>query len=115
LQKISEERATYQRMLNPTAQMNIDLGLILLESVTLAVVVFGALAVFIARRWFSPSNDEPPPGLWLRFTVLLFGFCLIALIEGLLLHSFGFFWFVLVAGITLLVIAKIAPKLLGNV
>jgi hypothetical protein len=49
----------------------------------------------------------------LRFTVLLFGFSLIALIEGLLLHSFGFFWFVLVAGFTLFVIAKIAPRLLG--
>ncbi len=93
--------------------MTIDFGLILLEGVTLAVVVFGALAVFIARRWFSPSNDEAPPGLLLRFTVLLFGFCLIALIEGLLLHSFGFFWFVLVAGFTLFVIAKIAPRLLG--
>jgi hypothetical protein len=52
--------------------------------------------------------------LWLRFTVLLFGFCLIALIEGMLLQPYGFFWFVPAVAITLLVIAKIAPKLLGR-
>jgi hypothetical protein len=95
--------------------MTIDFGWIPLEGVTLAVVVFGALAVFIVRRWFSPSNEEMPRGLWLRFTGLLFGFCLIAFIEGLLLRSFGFPWFLLVVGIILLVIAKVAPKLFGPV
>jgi hypothetical protein len=43
--------------------------------------------------------------------VLLFRFCLIALIEGVLLHPYGFFWF-LAVGITLFVIAKISPGLL---
>jgi lysylphosphatidylglycerol synthetase-like protein (DUF2156 family) len=94
--------------------MNIDLGLILLEGLTVAVVVFGALAVFMIRRWFSPSSDVAPIGLWFRFTVLLFGFCLLALIEGVLLRPYGFFWFVLVVGITLFGVAKIAPRLLGR-
>jgi hypothetical protein len=49
------------------------------------------------------------------FTVLLFGFRLIALIEGVLLHPYGLSWFVPVVGITLFVTAKIAPKLLGRV
>jgi hypothetical protein len=59
-----------------------EIGLLILEGVTLAVVVFGALPVFSIRRWFVGTNDATPPWLWLRFTVLLFGFCLIALIEG---------------------------------
>jgi hypothetical protein len=59
-----------------------EIGLVILEGITLAVIVFGALAVFSIRRWFVGSNDATPPWLWLRFTVLLFGFCLIALIEG---------------------------------
>jgi hypothetical protein len=91
-----------------------EIGLVLLEGITLAVIVFGALAVFSIRRWLVGSNDETPPGLWLRFTVLLFIFCLVALIEGVLLSPYRFFWFVLVAGITLFIIAKIAPKLLGR-
>jgi hypothetical protein len=94
--------------------MTIDFGLILLEGVTLAVVVFGALAVFLIRRWFVGSNDATPSWLWLRFTVLLFGLCLIALIEGTLLHPYGLVWFVPVVGITLFVITKIAPKMLGR-
>jgi hypothetical protein len=44
---------------------------------------------------------------------LLLGFCLLALIEGILLRPYSFFWF-MVLGITLLAIAKIAPKLLGG-
>jgi hypothetical protein len=68
--------------------------------------------LFLIRRWFVGSNDATPAGLWLRFTVLLFGFCLIALIEGVLLHPYGLFWFVPVVGTTLIVVAKIAPKLL---
>jgi hypothetical protein len=89
-----------------------EIGLVILEGITLAVVVFGALAVFLLRRWFVGSNDATPLWLWLRFTVLLFGFCLIALIEGRVLRPYGFFWFVIVVGITLLVAAKIMPKLL---
>ncbi len=93
--------------------MNVDLGLILLEGITLAVVVFGALAVFFIRRRSSVSYYETPPRLWLRFTVLLFGLCLSALIEGILMHPYGPFWFVPVVWITLFVVAKIAPRLLG--
>jgi NhaP-type Na+/H+ or K+/H+ antiporter len=44
---------------------------------------------------------------------LLFGFCLIALIEGILLHPYGLVWFVPVVGIALFLLAKIAPRLLG--
>ena len=91
-----------------------EIGLLVLEGITLAVVVFGALAVFSIRRWFVGSTDTAPLALWLRFTVLLFGFCLLALIEGILLHPFGLFWFIPILAITLFVIAKIAPKLLGR-
>jgi hypothetical protein len=80
----------------------------MVEGVTLTVIVFGALAVFSIRRWFVESNDAISPWLWLRFTVLLFGFFLIALIEGILLQPYGFFWFVMVVGITLVIAAKIA-------
>jgi hypothetical protein len=69
--------------------------------------------VFSIRRWFVGSNDATPPWLWLRFTALLFGLCLIALIEGILLHPYGVFWFVSVLGITLVVVAKIAQRLLA--
>jgi intracellular septation protein A len=55
--------------------------LLLLEAATLTVIVFGTLAVFMLRRWFSTS----------RVTVLLFVFCLVALIEGVLLRPYGFF------------------------
>jgi hypothetical protein len=84
-----------------------DVGVLLLEGATLTVIVFSALAFFLLRRWFSPANDAMPPGLSLRFIILLFGFSLIALIEGLLLRPYSFFWFVLVVGTTLFIIAKI--------
>ena len=87
--------------------------LVLLESVTLAVIIFGGLAVFFVRRWFSPSREAIPAGLLLRFSVLLFGFCVIALIEGVLLQPYGFFWIVLVLGINVVLITKLASKLLG--
>jgi hypothetical protein len=90
-----------------------DMGLILVEGVTLAFIVFAALAVLLLRRRYSSSTDATSAGLWLRFTMLLFGFCLVALVEGILLRPYSFFWLVLVVGITLFVIAKIAPKLLG--
>jgi len=79
----------------------------------LTVIVFGALAVFMLRRWLSPSRDPTPPGLWFRFTVLLFVFCLVALIKGVLLRPYNLFWLALVVALTLFVVAKIAPKLLG--
>jgi hypothetical protein len=60
---------------------------------------------------FSIEEATPP---WLRFTVLLFGFCLLALVEGILLRPHSFFWVVLVGGITLFIIAKIAPKALAR-
>ena len=87
--------------------------LFLLEGLTVAVIIFGALAVFFLRRWVFPGREGIPPGLLLRFSVLLFGFCLIALIEGVLLQPYGFFWFLLVLGITVVLVAKLAPKLLA--
>lgn len=91
-----------------------EIGRVILEGITLTIVVFGALALFSIRRWFVGSHDETPLWLWLRFTVLLFGLCLIAFIEGILLQPYGFFWFVSVVGVTLFVIAKIARRLLGR-
>jgi hypothetical protein len=90
-----------------------EIGLVILEGITLAVVVFGALTVFSIRRWFVGSNDATPPWLWLRFTVLLFGFCLIALIEGVLLHLYRLVWFVPIVGITLFVAAKVVRRQLS--
>jgi hypothetical protein len=104
--------AVGRAMLGGVLQM--DIGLVILEGTTLAVIVFGAFAVFSIRRWFVGSNDATPPWLWLRFNVLLFGLCLIALIEGVLLHPYGLFWFVPVIGVTLFVVAKVAPTLLGQ-
>jgi hypothetical protein len=49
-----------------------EMGLLLLEGVMLDAIVFGAFAFFLPRRWFSQANDATPPGLWLRFTILLF-------------------------------------------
>jgi hypothetical protein len=46
--------------------------------------------------------------------VLLFVFCLVALIEGVRLRPYSFFWLVVVVAITLFVVAKITPKLLGR-
>ncbi len=111
LQKISEE-SDVSTDAQPNAAMNVDFGLIILEGVTLAVIVFGAFAVFLMRRCFSQVNEATPLGLWLRFTLLLFIFCLLALIEGILLRPYSFFWVVVVVGITLFIVAKIAPKLL---
>jgi hypothetical protein len=79
---------------------------------SIAATVIAALAVFLLRRRYSSSTDENSAGLWLRFAVLLFGFCLLALVEGILLRPYSFFWLVLIVGITLFVVAKIVPKLL---
>jgi hypothetical protein len=93
--------------------MTVDFGLIFLEAVTLAVIVFGALTFFLLRHWFSPAKEVLPPWLWLRFTILLFGFCLFALVEGILLRPYSFFWVVLVVGITASANVMSARKLLG--
>jgi hypothetical protein len=89
-----------------------EIGVFILDSITLAIVVFGALAVFSIRHWFVGSNDATPVAL-ASVHCVMFGFCLIALIEGILLHPYGLLWFVPVVGITLVVVAKIAPRLLS--
>ena len=87
-------------------------GFIIWEGLTVAVIVFGALAVFFLRRRFSGSSKGPPPQLWIRFSVLLFGLCLLAVIEATVLPQYGTFWFVAVAGLTLLLFVRVLPKVL---
>jgi hypothetical protein len=89
----------------------LELGLILLEVLTVAVVVFGTLAIFMLRRGSQPQEADSP-GLWLRFSVLLFVCLVIAVVEGVLLRPFGFRWMVLVGGLTVFLVAKWGPALL---
>lgn len=88
------------------------ISLLLWEGLTVAVIVFGAVAVFLLRRWLTGQPGEAPPGFWMRFSVLLCGLCIILLIEGVLLSPYGFDWYFLAMAVTLYVIAKFAPKLL---
>jgi hypothetical protein len=82
-----------------------EIGLILLEVLTVAVVVFGALAIFLLRR--RPQPDETASlGLWPRFSVLLLVCLVIAVVEGVVPRPFSFIWLVLVAGATLFLVAK---------
>src|SRR5688572_22642551 len=71
------------------------IGLLLWEVVTLTVIVFGALCVFLLRSWFSRTDGEVRWGLWLRFSVVLLALSAVGLVEGVLLSSFGFGWFLL--------------------
>jgi hypothetical protein len=71
LEKISEERAIYQRMLQSYGAMTI--GLLLWESLTVVIVVLGALGIFLLRSWFPRTDGEIRWALWLRFSALLFG------------------------------------------
>jgi hypothetical protein len=86
------------------------IGEILWETFYLAIVIFGALGLF----WLRSANGKTQPKLWIRFSVLAFGICLIGLIEGSLLSPYGFGWFLTTLTLTLYVVAKIAPKLLGG-
>jgi hypothetical protein len=72
-----------------------------------ACSVFSAAAVF----FIDGCNFG---GALASVTVLLFGFCLLALIEGILLRPYSFFWVVLAGGITLFIMAKVAPNVLGR-
>jgi hypothetical protein len=60
------------------------IGIILREALTLAIINFGALEVFLLRRWFPPTSDNLSPGLWVRFSLLVFVLAVIGLIEGML-------------------------------
>jgi hypothetical protein len=91
-----------------------EMGLILLEVLTATIVVFGALAIFLLRRQSQP-HEAGSPGLWLRFSVLLFLCLVIAVVEGVLLRPFGFVWLLLVGGLTVFVVAKCGPKFLKRV
>jgi len=89
------------------------IGLLLWAGLTVAVIVFGALAVVLLRRRLMGGQGEAPAGFWIRFSVLLCGLCIIGLIEGVLLSSYGFGWYLVAMAATLYVVAKIAPKLLN--
>jgi hypothetical protein len=89
-------------------------GFIIWEGLTVAGIVFGALAVFFLRRRFSGSSKGPPPQLWLRFSVLLFGLCLLAVIEATVLPQYGIFWFIVAVGLTGFVVLRIFPKVLSR-
>ena len=89
------------------------IGLLLWEAVTLTVIVFGALCVFLLRSWYSRADGEVRWGLWLRFSVVLLVLSVIGLVEGVLLAPFGFGWFLFALVITLYVIKKFARRILG--
>ena len=89
------------------------IGLLLWEVVTLTVIVFGALCVFLLRSWFSRTDGEVRWGLWLRFSVVLLALSVVGLVEGVLLSPFGFGWFLLALAITLYVVKKFAPRIVG--
>jgi hypothetical protein len=89
------------------------IGLLLWEVVTLTVIVFGALCLFLLRNWFSRTDGEVRWGLWLRFSVVLLALSVVSLVEGVLLSPFGFNWFLLALVITLYVVKKFAPRMLG--
>jgi hypothetical protein len=89
-------------------------GFIIWEGLTVAVIFFGALAVFFLRRWFSSSSKGPPLQLWIRFSVLLFGLCLLAVIEATVLPQYGMFWFIVAVGLTGFVVLRIFPKVLSS-
>jgi hypothetical protein len=88
------------------------IGLLLWEVVTLTVIVFGALCVFLLRSWFSKTEGEVRWGLWLRYSVVLLALSVVGLVEGVLLSPFGFGWFLLALAITLYVVKKFARRLL---
>ena len=90
------------------------IGFVLWEFFTIAVIVLGALGLFLLRSWFSRTAGEVDWALWLRFSLVFLAAALIALIEGVLLAPFGFGWFIVALGITLYVLKKALPKLLGQ-
>ena len=49
-----------------------DFGLIIFESLTLAFIVFGALAIFVIRRRHSAASEAVSPRLLIRCSVLFF-------------------------------------------
>jgi len=75
----------------------------------LALIVFGALAIFWLR-----SERKGYLWFWVPVSALLLVSTEIGVTEGSLLSAYGFGWFVLAIGLTLLGIKKIAPKLLGK-
>jgi hypothetical protein len=72
------------------------IGYLLWEGLTLAVM----------------GRGKEQPRLWIRFSLLLFGVCMFGLAMGSLLSPYGFGWFLLAMGLTLYLVAKVAPKLL---
>ena len=89
------------------------IGLLLWEVVTLTVIVFGVLCMFLLRSWFSRTEGKVRWGLWLRYSVVLLALSMVGLVEGVLLSPFGFGWFLLALVITVYVVKKFARRLLG--
>ena len=67
------------------------IGLLLWEVVTLTVIVFGALCVFLLRNWFSRTDGEVRWGLWLRYSVVLLALSVVGFVEGRRLDLAGFY------------------------
>jgi hypothetical protein len=88
------------------------IGLLLWEILTLTVVVFGGLCVFLLRSWFSRPDGEVRWGIWLRFSVVFLGVAVLCFVEGALLASLGFGWYLLGVVITMYVIARFVPRML---
>jgi hypothetical protein len=67
------------------------IGYFFWEGLTLAGIIFGALAVF----WLRGVGGKEQARLWVRFSLLLFGVCMFGLIVGSLLSQYGFGSFLL--------------------
>lgn len=89
------------------------IGELLWESVYLAGIILAALCVVLLRARFSKTKGPVSPRLWIRFSAIFFGLCLVGLIEGSLLAPYGFGWFLAAMGLTLYLVAKVTPKLFG--
>ena len=89
----------------------VDIGRILWEAVTVAVIVFGALALFTLRGR-RRETASPPAGFWFRFSLVLFTFCLLAAIEGVVLPQYSILAFWVALGFTVLGVCVVVPRLL---
>jgi hypothetical protein len=87
------------------------IGKIIWELAFLVLIIFGALVVF----WFRSGRKIENPRFWIRFSVVFLCLGLFAMIEGLLLSSYGFGWFIVIMALTVYLLKKIIPKLLGNI
>ena len=85
-------------------------GYLLWNVPALALIIFGALAIF----WLRSGRKVQDFRFWMRASLLLFVCTAVALVEGSLLSPYGFGWFVFTIVLTLIAVKKIAPKILNG-